>query len=249
VLDAAAPVPPGLIGPDGQPSATRFAVYRNNVVLGLIDALKAAFPVVCALVGEDFFAAMARAHAVETPPASPVMHDYGADFPAFIARFAPAASLPYLADVARLEWAWVEAYHAAEAWPLSPASIARVKQAAIPRARLLLHPSARLVRSAWPVVAMWRMHGADETAAPAPDAGGQDALILRPGAEVEIRTLPPGAAAFITALLAGAPIAAAAEAGFAEDATFDLAYAFTGLIESGAIIGIEAPSLQLEPRP
>jgi hypothetical protein len=132
VLDAAAPVPPGLIGPDGQPSATRFAVYRNNVVLGLIDALKAAFPVVCALVGEDFFAAMARAHAVETPPASPVMHDYGADFPAFIARFAPAASLPYLADVARLEWAWVEAYHAAEAWPLSPASIARVKQAAIP---------------------------------------------------------------------------------------------------------------------
>jgi hypothetical protein len=249
LLHVAEPVPPGLVGLDGRAGAMRFAIYRNNVALGLIEALKAAFPVVYALVGDDFFAAMAHAHAVEYPPVSPVMLEYGGGFPAFIARFKPAAALPYLADVARLEWAWVEAYHAADAWPLSPGLLPRVAREDLPQARLLLSPSLRIVRSDFPVVAIWEMHGRDDRA----DAqlfadGGQDALVLRPGAEVEIRCLPAGNAVFIEALAAGASVVEAMQAGLAASVLFDLAAALTGLIDSGAIIGIETKTQPSEVR-
>ncbi len=109
ILDPARPVPQGLIGPDGEPSAKRFAVYRNNVVVGLAAVLKAAFPAVCRIVGDEFFAAMARIYVSREPPGSPIMLDYGAGFADFVGGFEPAAGLPYLRDVARLERAWVEA--------------------------------------------------------------------------------------------------------------------------------------------
>ena len=118
LLDPALPVPSGLVGPDGEPSPRRFAVYRNNVIAGLVNTLKQAFPAVCKIVGIDFFEAMARGYVRAEPPASPVLLDYGAGFAAFIAQFAPAAALPWLPGVARIERAWIEAYHAQEADPL-----------------------------------------------------------------------------------------------------------------------------------
>src|SRR5205807_2161977 len=118
LLDSDLPAPPGLLGPDGEPSPRRFSVYRNNVVVGLVEALKANYPAVCRIVGEDFFGAMARDYVVARPPTSPILLDYGGDFAAFIAGFEPTANLPYLADVARFERAWSEAYHACEACAL-----------------------------------------------------------------------------------------------------------------------------------
>ncbi|WP_042298343.1 HvfC/BufC N-terminal domain-containing protein, partial [Paraburkholderia bannensis] len=102
MLDPTLAVPEGLVGPDALPSARRFGVYRNSVVRGLVEALRAAFPVVCRLVGDEFFTAMAHAYAVFEPPQTPVMLAYGATFPDFIATFEPALSVPYLSDVARL---------------------------------------------------------------------------------------------------------------------------------------------------
>jgi len=96
LLDAQQPLPTGLQGPDGQPSARRFAVYRNNVVVGLVETLKAAYPAILRLVGEEFFVAMARMYVRAEPPASPIMLDYGAGFPRFIGQFEPATALPYL---------------------------------------------------------------------------------------------------------------------------------------------------------
>ncbi len=115
LLDPGLPMPDGLVGPDGEPGPKRFAVYRNNVVAGLTETLKDAFPAVHRIVGTDFFRAMARAYVLVEPPRSPIMLDYGAGFPDFIRQFDPAAGLPYLADVARIERAWTEAYHAPEA--------------------------------------------------------------------------------------------------------------------------------------
>ena len=97
LLDPGRPMPIGLVGPDGEPSPKRFAVYRNNVVVGLMEALKDAFPAVHRIVGADFFRAMARAYARVEPPRSPIMLDYGAGFPDFVRQFEPAAVLPYLA--------------------------------------------------------------------------------------------------------------------------------------------------------
>ena len=166
LLDPQLPTPAGLVGPDGEPSSRRFAVYRNNVVFGLIEALGAAFPAVHRIVGADFFLAMARAYVVREPPRSPIMLDYGAGFPDFIRLFEPAMALPYLADVARIERAWSEAYHASEASPINPSDFMTVTAGRLPAMRLMLHPSLRIVRSQFPALTIWQMNVASGVPAP-----------------------------------------------------------------------------------
>ncbi|MFG1345487.1 DNA-binding domain-containing protein [Xanthobacter autotrophicus DSM 431] len=240
ILDPRKPAPAGLVGPDGRPSARRFAVYRNNVVVGLVETLKAAYPVVHRLVGGEFFAAMARLYVVAQPPASPVMLDYGAGFPAFIARFEPAAVLAYLPDVAHLERAWVEAYHAAEAPPLPPSAFGHVPPDRVPTLRLALHPSVRIVKSAYPIVSVWQANvGGDDVGPVDLQAGGGDALVARPEADVEIRRLPAGAATFMEALQAGSPIGDAVKEGLSVTPDFDLARTLRGMIEANVITGYD----------
>ncbi len=115
LLDAGKPVPEGVTSHTADRPARRFAVYRNNVVAGLVKALGTRFPALSRIVGEEFFNAMARVFVIAHPPRSPLLMTYGDDFPDFIADFEPAAELPYLADVARLEAARTRAYHAADA--------------------------------------------------------------------------------------------------------------------------------------
>ena len=239
LLDPDAPPPEGLVGPDGHPSARRFAVYRNNVVTGLIETLKAAFPVTRRLVGDDFFAALARAHAIQIPPTSPVMLDYGATFADFVGGFEPAAPLPYLRDVVRLERAWTEAYHAAEALPLSPGFLARIPLDELPRACLLLHPSVRLVRSIFPAGTLWSLHEDVEALRDLDlNRGGEDVMLSRPDADVALNILAPGAADFIAALRDGITIGDALTLSHAVDTRFDMAGGLVGLFEAGVVVGI-----------
>ena len=112
------PCPEGLFSSNGADPASRFAVYRNNVHNGLINALATAYPVTLQLVGDDFFRAMARLYVQACPPTSPMISEYGSGFARFIQGFDPAARVPYLADVARLERLRVRAYHAADTPPL-----------------------------------------------------------------------------------------------------------------------------------
>ncbi|MEH2513695.1 hypothetical protein V1291_005049 [Nitrobacteraceae bacterium AZCC 1564] len=239
LLDREWPVPSGLVGPDGAPSARRFAVYRNNVVAGLIDTLQSAFPAVCRIVGQDFFRAMARVYVAHRPPDSPIMLGYGAGFPDFIGDFEPAATLPYLADVARIERAWSEAYHAAEAEPLYPAVLAALAPDALPSLRLILHPSVRIVQSRFPAVTIWRMNVGDGIPAPVDlDAGDEDAIIARPEADVEVRLLPEGGAAFIAALRDERSVLDATKVALRINGRFDLSGNLTGLLQAGAIVDV-----------
>lgn len=241
LLDPTLPVPDGVVGPDTLPSARRFGVYRNNVVVGLIEALRAAFPAVCRLVGDEFFTAMARAYVAFEPPSTPVMLAYGATFPDFIATFEPARSVPYLADVARLERAWSEAYHAAEAIPVEPAQLGAIDSARLPEVRLVLHPSLRIVRSTWPIVEIWSMNiDGGVPAAVDIQRGGENAVVIRPAAEVEVRTVTAGAAAFIFGLQTGVSVVEAAARAIAEEPAFDLACAFCDLLAIDAIVGWNA---------
>ena len=127
LLDPARPVPADVVGIGGTADRKRFAVYRNNVMVGLLDALQARFPVTARLVGEEFFRAMARVYAAARQPRTPLLMHYGDDFPDFIAGFEPAASVPYLADVARVECAWSQAYHAPEASALTVDALAGLR--------------------------------------------------------------------------------------------------------------------------
>lgn len=240
LLDAALPTPFGVVGPDGDPSPRRFSVYRNNVVVGLTEVLKDAFPAVRRLVGTDFFDAMASIHVRADPPRSPVLLEYGGGFPAFIETFGPAASVPYLADVARIDWAWKEAYHARDAIPLDAMAFSEIPTDVLPLIRLRLHPSVRVVRSSMPALTIWRMNIADGVPGPVTfDAEGEDTLVIRPATIVEARSAPPGGIDFITALGEGRSVVEATECAIAYDSRFDLPVNLTGLIAAGAFVAYD----------
>lgn len=226
LLDPAAPAPGG----------ARFAVHRNNVVAGLVAALGAAYPAVRALTGEAFFDAAAALHVRAFPPSSPVMLLYGEAFPDWIARFPPAGGLPYIGDVARLERAWLETFHAAEAEPLSGARLAALPPGRAEGARLRPHPALRLVPSRYPVASLRAASTGRE--GPAVDlARAETAIVSRPGAEVSVRMAAPGEAAFAAALLAGETLGAMAER--AAEGAFDLSAELARAFEAGLISEIE----------
>lgn len=238
-LNARLPVPDGLVGPDGQPSPKRFAVYRNNVVVGLVQALQAAYPAVHRLVGDEFFRAMATYFVRRDPPASPILLQYGESFPDFLAIFQPVSKLPYLPDVARLERARLMAFHAAEAAPLAPEKLGRLAPNDFARQVLHLHPSVHVLTSRYPSRTIWQANLA--AAAPPPidlTAAGEDTLILRPGAEVLALSLPPGGAAFIQAVQSGQTVMAATLEGIAVTARFEMAAILGLLLGRGAIIDL-----------
>lgn len=249
LLDPALPMPDGLVGPDGEPSASRFAVYRNNVVVSLVEALRDAFPAVHRLVGSDFFQVMARAYVAIAPPHSPIMLDYGAGFPDFIDRFEPAASLPYLPDVARIERAWTEAYHASEATPIDLEVFAEIPLDSLPAVALALHPSLRLVRSQFPALTIWQMNVGDGVPAEVDiSAGGEDVLVVRPMADVDVRSIPEGSLEFIKALVDGRPVIEALKVALLVNGRFDLAANLSDLIGAGAVVGYSiAPGAGISP--
>lgn len=238
LLDPGRATPAGLTDPEGRPAGKRFAVYRNNVAVSLTEALELAFPVVRKLVGEEFFAAMAGVFLRAHPPATPLLMFYGDGMAEFLAGFAPVQHLAYLPDIARLELALRESYHAADAAALSPQALVSIPPDRLMQTRLRLAPALRLVRSAHPVVGIWEANTRD--GAPKPQMRAEDALITRPGFDPEVTLLPPGAGAFVAALVAGRPLADAVEAGEAEYQEFDLTGALGLLIQGQAIVGTEA---------
>ena len=238
ILDSRKPVPEGLVGPDGQPSAKRFAVYRNNVVIGLIDALKDAYPAIVKIVGDEFFSAMAVAYVVTSPPRSPIMLDYGVGFSEFIKAFEPAKSLPYLPDVARIERAWTESYHARESRPFDVADLTALSPEQFGELTFVVHPSLRIIRSNLPALSIWQMNAEGGTPEEIDlDSGGQDTMIVRPDAEVEVRLMPPGGAVFLQELLLGRTVTEALRSAVAECETFDLPGNLSGLFEARAFVG------------
>ncbi|QJP15898.1 DUF2063 domain-containing protein [Starkeya sp. ORNL1] len=226
-------VPEGITSWNGPRPERRFEVYRNNVAYGLGRALAARFPVAEKLVGEEFFAGMARAFIAAHPPRTPLLLFYGDEFADFVAGFAPAAELPYLPDVIRLEAARGHAYHAADVAPLAPSALAGVSQERLFDLVFEPHPSLSVLRSVHPVVTIWAMNAGEMPLAPLDAWTGEDALIIRPALHVLVRRLPPGGAAFLRALAGGAALGAAAEVAFADDPQFDLTANLTGAFEAG----------------
>lgn len=239
LLDVGRVLPAGLKSPRRAAPRRRFDVYRNNVHAGLIAVLRDRFPAVARLVGAEFFAAMAREFIMRHPPRSPALIRYGGQFAAFIDRFAPVSALPYLGDVARLEWARAQACHAADAEPLDPAALRGIAPERAERLRLTLHPSVRVVRSGWPVVSIWSANAGDAEPGPVDlGAGGEDALVLRPYLEVLVRRLPQGGADFVAALAEGGTLGEAAGAGVASSGGFDLQANLIALMRCGAVTGL-----------
>jgi hypothetical protein len=238
LLDPERTVPPGVTGPNGRTARKRYDVYRNNVTISLIDALAAIYPAVQRITGTDFFRAMARFHVRETPPTSPLLFDYGRGFPDFIARYEHAQTMPWLADVARIERAWLDAYHARDATPLAPAQLAAVAPERLADLVLTPHPAAQVVRAEFSAVTIFAANRDSAPVSRIDASTPEDALIARPGFDVIVRHLPPGGAVFAISLMKGRPLGEAAAAALDASPGFDIAANIAGLIEAGAFTSI-----------
>lgn len=237
LLDAELACPAQLTSWNGSDINSRFAVYCNNVVSSLINALADTYPVVQQLVGDTFFRAMANIFVRQCPPQSRVLTYYGADFSAFIEAFAPAQSVPYLADVARLEFARVQAYHSADIAALDANQIGQAlsNPEALEQMTFTLHPSLHVLSSAHAIVSLWGAHQGHLDLSQVKPDNAEHALIIRNQLDVEVMQISNAGAAFIRALKDSHPLAAAAEKATEEQADFDLTAYLAHLIQTGAI--------------
>lgn len=188
----------------------RFAIYRNNVHVSLVDALGERYPVAQRMVGEEFFRAMARGYVLKHKPDTPVLAYYGDRFPEFIEHYPPAMPLPFLGDLARLERDWSRAWAAADEPVLAYGDLAKFSATELAAARIRPHAAAHLIRSSWPVADLWQAH---QQAAPDLSSlqwRAQDVLVTRPEADIQLHLLDAGAAAVAQALIDGRAIDEAA---------------------------------------
>lgn len=236
LLNPDADRPAGVVDPKGRPATKRFDVYRNNVAVSLTEALETAFPVVRRLVGEQNFRTLAGVFLRQHPPGSPLMMFYGAEMPAFLGQFPPTQSIGYLPDVARLELAIRESYHAANADPVDPQALQSLSPDVLMQSSVGLAPSLRLVRSDWPVFSIWQFNMTE--GAPKPVMVAQDVLVLRPEMDPAPHLLTPGTGTFIAGLLAGKTLGQSLDDATTAAADFDLSAALTLLIGAGAITSI-----------
>ena len=242
LLNPERPAPAVVSGPGSKSATKRYGVYRNNVTVSLINALAAVYPATQRITGLDFFRMMARLHVRATPPTSPLLFEYGRDFPAFVERYEHAQSMPWLPDVARIERAWLDAYHAADAEPLSPRAFAAVPAERLADIAVIPHPAVRIVRSRYSALAIFAANRIDRPVTPIDASKPEDTLITRPGLEVFARRLPLGGAVFLTHLTAGEPLGVAAAAAIDDSSNFDFAANISGMIGAGVFIDIHGGS-------
>jgi hypothetical protein len=190
------------------------------------------------LVGDEFFAPMAKAYWEARPPTARSLTLYGEGFAEHAAAYPPAADLGYLPDVARLDRAWQAAHHAQDAAVLEPAAIAAMPPDLLPELAPRLHPSAHLFSFPGPAYDIWRRNREGDDAVRIGE-GAQCVLVWRRGGAVVHRRLEPDEHAFLAALNKGANLAAAAEAGLARNPEFDAAAAFGAALSHACLGGLK----------
>ena len=240
LIDPAVSVPDFMTKSTDNPSIKRFNVYRNNIMVSLTEAIVDTYPVVSQLVGEEFATAMARVYVGDHLPSSPVLLEYGEGYGGFIAGFEPAQSLPFLADIAKLEWAWMRAYHARDETPLSIESLGEIAQDELLKTGLVLCQSVQLLRSNYPIASIWAAHQEGRNGEELENVVEQAECVLvnRPLWNVEVRVLEPSTHAFFSSLHTGFPLGISIDKGNTFS-SFDPAAAINALFETKSIAALK----------
>lgn len=216
--------PPVLAQCRGEHGEHRFALYRGNQTANWTKTLAAAYPVVLALVGEEFFAGLARAYGRARPSGHPDLNRLGVHFADFLRDFPHVAQLPYLPDLATLEWALHRAYRAPSATAIDARQLAAMAPDQVERATFGWHPAAALIASDWAVAPLWLAHQPDSGVAfPDDMAVPSHALVARPQWQPMMVPLSAASHAALQVLSKGGNLGAALDAAFALDDNFDVA--------------------------
>jgi hypothetical protein len=230
LLDASAQPPAGLQDGAGQPASTRYNIYRNNVVVALRDALHSNFPILAKLLGAETFLKLADDYLHQHPPTSPLIMYYGCEMPAFLDDFAPLKHIGYLPDIAALELALRQSYHAKDAAPLDAAALTTADLA---QTTLTFAPATCLIQSDWPLYDVWRFN--TDVDAPAPRAIAQSVLITRAEFDPEPHPLTPAQYAWAMSIQHGQTLGTAQEHALNIDSAFDLTPLLTLLLTNNAL--------------
>lgn len=230
------PIPEGLRGTGGQAAGRRFNVYRNNVATSLMDALASGFPVIKKLLGEKNFRNLARDFQWQNPPASPLMMLYGEGFADYLSAHPALVKFPYLGDVARLEYALRQSYHAADT-PEFDAN--RLQAENLLKATFTLAPSLKLLTSDYPVFSIWRAN--TQLDAPKPVMQAETVAIFRPDYDPIPEVITPADAAMLASLLAGNPLETALSEAQDADPEHDFTHILGRMLAGCAIADIQFP--------
>jgi hypothetical protein len=222
----------------------RLSYYRGNVQVNARKALASAYPICAKLVGDEFFDGLAFEYAVRVPSRSGDLNEYGADFPTFLDDFAPIAQVPYLPDVAHLEWRVHRAHYAADAPPLDIAWLATVPADRFDALTVALHPACALIESRWPLARLWDVHqpGFDGPFDVDFDAGPDRVLVYRPAFRVQVASLDAGSFAFLGVALSGASLGAAFARAREADSNFTLDARLRQWVGDRVIVGFGVAS-------
>jgi hypothetical protein len=249
LLDPELPVPTGLLTWNGSDPLKRMAVYRNNVMVSLVDALASTFPVTQVLVGEAFFRAMVQHYVRRHPPRTPVLSHYGHDFADFVAQFPPAAAVPYLADVARLEYLRLQALHASDIQRISmvQAQVWLEDADELPQVICTLVPDLHPFHSEHAAVSVWAAHQADSglRLEDVEVDRAEAALVFRAGLNAMVVQVSAATAHFVRRLLSGHPLGDALASATDADPEWDVVQALALLFRHGLITHIGLPTVQV----
>ncbi|MGB8434672.1 MAG: DNA-binding domain-containing protein [Burkholderiales bacterium] len=224
----------------------RLAAYRGNVLGNCANALAAAYPIVRKIVGAEFFEATAREYARVHPSTSGDLNEYGDALAVFLAAFPHTRDLPYLPDVARMEWLAHRAYYAADGAPFDPARLAGLPPERWGALRPVLASGCALLVSDWPLARIWTVHQDDYAGEFVVDldAGPDRVLVHRPHWAAAVQAIGAGDHRFLAAALENARLGDALEAAAAEDSGFDPATALARWVDAGVVVDFSDPEEQ-----
>lgn len=220
----------------GPEAARGLAVHRATIAAGLAQTIANAFPAVRQVVGRPTFTTAVLNYIAEGPPRHPLLSVYGRGFPDFLAAQPISASLPYLPDLARLEWARQESYLAADAPALDTSLLDTADADAIFALALRIHPAARIIGSRFPIHRIWRLAQPDSDATDVPGVemnAAEQVVITRPRVQVVTRAVSRADATFLRAIRSGARLGSAVEAAFAVTPSFDVMQVLAGHFANG----------------
>ncbi|MEO8627337.1 MAG: DNA-binding domain-containing protein [Betaproteobacteria bacterium] len=234
---------------DGVSPAARIGFYRTNVFANYRSALALSYPAVQSLVGERFFAVLCDDYIRRIPSRSSDVGQHAERFAQFLSGYAGVRSLPYLADVARLEWCIEESFNAGDHAPLDLKRLAAIAPEHYASLRFLLAPHCHLLSSIFPIDRIWQLSqpdfATDDNAALEP--GRVDLLIKRDRHSVAVEALSAAEFAMLTALSSGYTFARALDDARAVHLAFDPADFLQRRVFCGVIVDFAVAAEALAP--
>ncbi len=238
LLDPDIDIPAGVGKAKNNQAPKRFSVYRNNVVVSLMDAMASSFPSLLTIMGEENFKRVSRNFILNHPPSSPMMQQFGRAFPEFLLGFKPLAKSPFLADVAKAELSWINAYHAQDAAIITPEELQSVNPEKVMDLVLTPHPAFHILTSPYPVIDLF--HARTEWPKPGLDIGqAQTLVITRPYFECFANEVDESIGCFLSLLASGISLGEAISKTSEIHADFDATTGIASMLQIGCFKSLE----------